>query len=228
MYKNRQTVQELEEPCVTRISALIRGFQSIPELPPVDVYVNDILTVRNFQFKDMSQYKTQCFETQNVKIFPTGTTDTPLAVIENIPVPLGQILTFTITGSIKDIDIVPIIDDINERIRPDQTKIRFYNLDNSDISFEMSLPQGSISQTLSYNQGTNYDLINSGTHRFQLKSSNKNIRPIDIRIELKSGRIYTLYITGSMDPNSPLYSAGNIPQIILAVDGNTLYGKCIV
>lgn len=228
MYNHRQVIHELEEPCVTRISALIRGFQSIPELPPVDVYVNDILVVRNFQFKDMSQYKTQCVETQNVKIFPTGTTDTPLTVIENIQVPLGQIVTYAITGSIKDIDIVPIIDDINERIRPDQTKIRFYNLDNSDISFEMSFPQGSMSQTLSYNQSTNYNLINPGTHRFQVKSNNTNVKPIDIRIELKSGRIYTLYITGSMDTNSPLYLAGNIPQIILSVDGNTLYSKCII
>lgn len=228
MYNCRQIIYELQEPCVTPICALIRGFQSLPELPPVDVYVNDIMVSRNFQYKDMAQYKTSCFEVYNVKIFPTGTKDKPLADINNIKTPVGQILTFAITGSVEDINIIPIIDDINERIRPDETKIRFYNLDNSVISFEMSLPQGSISQSLSYLQSTNYNLINSGRHRFQVSSSNPNVRPIDINIDLKPGRIYTLYITGSMDPNSPGYKTGNIPQIILAVDGNTLYNKCLV
>jgi hypothetical protein len=92
----------------------------------------------------------------------------------------------------------------------------------------MSLPQGSIAQSLSYLQSTNYNLINPGRHRFQVSSSNPYVRPIDINIDLKPGRIYTLYITGSMDSNSPGYKTGNIPQIILAVDGNTLYNKCLV
>ena len=228
MYNCRQVIHELEEPCVTRICSLIRVFQSIPELPPIDVYINDLMFARNFKYKDMSQYKTSCFETYNIKIFPTGTTDKPLAAIENMQVPVGQIITFAITGSEENINVLPIIDDINECILPDQTKIRFYNLDNSNISLSMSLPNGSITETLSYNQSTNYRLINPGRRSLRIGSSNPNLRPIDMNVELKPGRIYTLYITGSMDPNDTGYLTGNIPQIILAVDGNTLYGKCII
>jgi len=129
-------------------------------------------------------------------------------------------------GSITDIEIMPIIDDINETIAPDETKIRFYNLDSSNITFSMSLPGTSLSRSLSSSEGTEYIEINPGEHTFELRSANLNIRPINIKIYLNPGRIYTLYITGSVDPASPGYSQGNIPQVILAVDGNTSLKKC--
>ena len=228
MYSCRQMITyELKVPCITPESSLIRGFQALPELPSVDVYLNDIWVGRNFQYKDMSPYNASCFTSCNFKIFPAGNRNQMLADIKNIRVPLGQIITFVITGSIDNINMFPIIDNINESITPDQTKIRFYNLDNSVISFQMSLPDGSINNSLSYLKGTGYNLINPGSHRFQLTSDNPNLQPIDINIDLNPGRIYTLYVVGSMNPNSPGYKTGNIPQIILSVDGNTLYKKCV-
>jgi len=122
---------------------------------------------------------------------------------------------------------LPIIDDVDQNVMPDETKIRFYNLDSSNVNFNMSVPSGSISRSLSTGEGTDYTNINPGQHSFQVRSSNENIQPINITIYLKPGRIYTLYITGSVDPNSPSYSQGNIPQVILSVDGNTVLPKCI-
>lgn len=228
MYSCRQiTTHELQVPCVTPITSLIRAFQALPELPPVDIYINGIWGARYLQYKDMARYKAFCFTSYNITIFPTGNREKTLADIKDIRLPLGQIITLAITGSVDNINILPIIDNINERITTDQTKIRIYNLDNSVISFQMSSPNGSINDSLSYLQGTAYTLINPGSHRFQLASNNPNLQPIDINIDLNPGRIYTLYVTGSMDFNSPGYKTGNIPQIILSVDGTTLYNPCI-
>lgn len=228
MYNCRQIIiNESQVPCITPISSLIREFQALPALPTIDVYINDVWVTRNLRYKDMAQYKVFCLTSYNIKIFPAGNREQTLADIKNIQVPLGQIITFAITGSVDNIKILPIIDNINERVTIDQTKIRFYNLDNSVISFQMSLPNGSINDSLAYSEGTQYNLINPGSHRFQLTSENPNIQPIDINIDLNPGRIYTLYVVGSIDVNSPGYKTGNVPQIILSVDGNTLNKACV-
>jgi len=188
-----------------------------------------MIIARNFKYKDMTQYMPTCPENYHVQFFWAGTKDNPIVDIKGITIPQGQVITLALSGSIQDIKAIPIIDDINETIMPDQTKIRFYNLDNSTISFDMAMAnKSSISRSLSFGERTNYNLISPGEYRFELRSSISNIKPLNINIDLKSGRIYTLYITGSIDPSSSAYSMGNIPQIILSVDGNTLLKKCII
>jgi hypothetical protein len=227
LHTSRQTINEQIDPCTPPEYSFIRGFHALPELPPVDVYVNDMLRAKNLGYKDMTPYMPSGLEIYNVQIFPTGTKDNPLLDLKDLDVPRGQIVTFVILGSAEDIKVMPIIDDINENIRPDETKIRFYNLDSSPITFNMSLPGSSISRGLASAEGTEYIEVNPGEHRFQVRSTNQTIPPINITLNLKPGRIYTLYITGSVDPASLGYTQGNIPQIILTVDGNTELKKCI-
>jgi hypothetical protein len=226
MYNNRQVIYESVEPCTPPEYSFIRGFHALPDFPPVDVYLNGMLRAINFKYKDMTPYMPSGFESYNVQFFKTGTKEKPLLDIKNLKTPRGQIVTFAVLGKLSDIKLLPIIDDINETISPDETKIRFYNLDSSPITFNMSLPSGAVSRSLSPGHGTDYNKINPGEHRFEIRLSNLSTKPINIRINLKPGKIYTLYITGSVDPNSPFYAQGNIPQIILAADGNTILSKC--
>jgi hypothetical protein len=227
VYNCRQVIYELVEPCTPPEYSFIRGFHSLPELPPVDVYINNMLRARDFKYKDLSPYMPSGFESYDVQVFLAGTKEKPLLDVKELKTPRGQIVTFVLLGSVEDIRLVPIIDDINEPIMPDETKIRFYNLDSSPISYSMALPTGSISRSLNFGEGTEYNEINPGQHKFEVRSNNPNIKPISITLNLKPGKIYTLYITGSIDPNSQSYAQGNIPQIILAVDGNTILGKCL-
>ena len=226
-YNPRQVIHELINPCTPPQYSFIRGLQGIPELPPVDVYVNGMLRAKNLGYKDLTPYMPSGSEKNDVQIFLAGTKEKPLLDIKELPSQRGQIITFVILGSVEDIKLLPIVDDINEKIMPDETKIRFYNLDSSNISFDMTMANGSISKSLGFAEGTEYTEINPGDHRFEVRSSNPNIRPITMNITLKPGRIYTVYITGSVDPHSPKYAQGNIPQIILAVDGNTTLTKCL-
>jgi Domain of unknown function (DUF4397) len=227
MFNFRQVIYESAAPCVPPEYSFIRGFHALPELPPVDVYINGMLRARSFEYKDMTPYMPSGFESYDVQFYLVGTKDNPILDIKGFNTERGQILTFAVLGSSSDIKLIPIIDDINETIRPDETKIRFYNLDSSPITFTMSLSNGSISRSLASSEGTDYTLINPGSHRFEVRSSNPAIRPITMEIDLNPGRIYTLYVTGSVDPASKFYAQGNIPQVILAVDGNTFLYKCV-
>jgi len=186
-----------------------------------------MIRARNFQYKDMTPYMPSAFESYDVQIFPTGNTTTPILSMSDVKVPRSQIITFAVIGDLDDIKILPLIDNIDENVDPDETKIRFYNLDSSPLTFSISLLSGLLSRPLGPSEGTEYIEINPGEHIFQVRSSNPNIPPINMRIRLNPGRIYTLYLTGSVDPSSPGYAQGNIPQVILAVDGNTSLKKCI-
>jgi hypothetical protein len=227
MYYFRELIYESVAPCVPPEYSFIRGFHALPELPPIDVYLNYMLRAQNFKYGDMSPYMPSGFESYDIQFFLAGTKDNPLLDIKGLKTPRGQVMTFVIVGRSSDIKLISILDNINETIMPDKTKIRFYNLDSSTIVYSMDLPSGSISKSLASGQGTGYNVITPGTHRFEVRSSNLNIRPISMTLTLKPGRIYTLYVTGSINPDSPGYSQSNIPQVVLAVDGNTFLNKCI-
>jgi len=214
-------------PCTPPEYSFIRGLHALPELQPVDVYVNNMLRAKNFGYKDMTPYMPSGFEMYNIQIFLSGTNENPLVDIQNLKVPKGQIMTFAILGSIEDIKLLPIIDDINEITIPNETKIRFYNLDSSITTLDLTLPKSSISLFLEPGSGTAYTKIIPGNHRLKVSSTNPYVRPINIEIDFKPSRLYTIYVTGSIDPSSPGYALGNIPQVILSVDGNTMISKCI-
>jgi Domain of unknown function (DUF4397) len=227
MFNLRQVIYESVDPCVPPEYSFIRGLHVLPELPPIDVYINGMLRAKNFKYKDMSPYMPSGFESYDVQIFLADTKDNPILDIKGFKTERGQIITFAVLGSSSDIKLLPILDDINETIRPDETKIRFYNLDSSPITFDMGLPSGSISRSLPSGEGTDYTLINPGNHRFEVRSTNPAIKPISMQVVLNPGRIYTLYLTGSINPDSSFYAQGNIPQVILSVDGNTFLNKCV-
>jgi len=81
---NRQVINELIEPCTPPEYSFVRIFHSLPELPPVDIYVNNMLRAKNLSYKDMTPYMPSGFEKYNVKIFPAGTTDNPLLDISDL------------------------------------------------------------------------------------------------------------------------------------------------
>lgn len=82
--------------------------------------------------------------------FFVNTKDNSLLDIRDLNAPKGQIITFVALESIKDIKIISIIDDINETIKSDEKRIRFYNLDSSTIMFSMNSPDNSISESLAF------------------------------------------------------------------------------
>jgi hypothetical protein len=157
---------------------------------------------------------------RNLKIYESQT-DNLLLEIEDFEIITGQIITDVVFGSPSDLKFVPIVDDVNETIMPDETKVRIYNLDATDIQFQI----GSLNTTLASGTGTEYMQINPGAYPLEITVPNQ--RPKIINMNFNVGRIYTIYIIGNISPDSPNYSQLNIPQVILVVDGNTMFSKCM-
>lgn len=160
---------------------------------------------------------------RNVKIY-SSQNNTLLLEIPTIEIPFGQIMTGAFYGMPNGLRFLSITDDINETVMPDETKVRFYNLNAYAITFTLTPTVGLESRALASGEGTSYSRINPGEYNLQITFSNQ--RPKNVKIRFNPGRIYTLYIISSINPSSPDYLQSNIPQIVLVVDGNTLYDKC--
>jgi hypothetical protein len=219
---NRQLIYELLDPCLDDQASLARVFNAAPGLSSIDIYVNDISRIRNIEYKEITSYIPTRPGPRNTKVYQSQSNNLLLEV-PDIVVPPSQILTVAVFGSSNNLKYMPIIDDINVNVAPDQTKIRFYNLDASDVAFTITSPIGSTSISLASGTGNEYTQINPGEYKLQIRST----ATINITLNLKPGRIYTLYIIGSVSPDSPSYAQANIPQVVVTVDGNTLFDKCI-
>jgi len=110
---------------------------------------------------------------------------------------------------------------------PDQTKFRIFNLDSFAITFDIALPTGLVSTALSSGSGTSYTRIVPGSYRLHVHSHNPITPTKSVIIPFNPGRIYTIYIVPSIDPSSSIYNQANIPQVIMVIDGNTCFNKCI-
>lgn len=219
---NRQIVYELLNPCLDEQASMARVFNAAPGLSSMDLYINDLPRIWNVEYKEITNYIPTRPGPRNTKLYQAQTNDL-LLELPNIDVPPGQIITAAVFGSSNNLQYMPIVDDINETIKPDKTKLRFYNLDTFDVAFSFTSSIGSTSRSLASGIGTEYIQVNPGEYRLQIRSTN----PINMTLNLKPGRIYTIYIIGSVSPDSSGYAQLNIPQVILSVDGNTLFNKCI-
>jgi hypothetical protein len=161
---------------------------------------------------------------RTVKIYEAGT-DNLLLEIPVLDIPGGQIITYAFYGSTSDLKYLAIIDDINEDVMRDETKVRFYNLAANGVTLSTTPSIGTSSRALTSGEGTDYYEINPGNYNIQVSSPNK--QPKNLSIRFNPDRLYTVYIFDSVNPDFPNYSQNNIFQVALVVDGNSLFHKCI-
>ena len=220
----RQIVFDTLNPCIDNQASIVRMFNTIPELS-IDIYVNDTPRILNIRYSELLDYMPTIPGMRNLKVYESQSNNLLLEV-PDFEISGGQIFTYAFFGSTSNLILLPIIDNINENIEPDQTKVRFYNLDSNVITFSANPSIGVQSRALSSGQGTDYFPVNPGIYTLRIISSNN--RPKVISVSLKPGRIYTIYFFASINPDAPNYNQDNISQVALVVDGNTLFGKCIL
>lgn len=220
---SRQLNHELLNPCLDNQASLVRIFNAVPDSPPINIFVDDEPGTQGVEYKQITNYVPTRPGKRNIKIYSPKDNKLLLEITDYETIP-GQIMTLVTFGGLDNLKFLKVIDDINETIMPDQTKVRFYNLDSSTITF--SLTPGTISSDLTSGTSTKYTRINPGDYNLQIRLLKQNSAPINIKIRFNPGRIYTVYIVASVNPDSPGYAHLNIPQVMLAADGNTLFNKC--
>jgi hypothetical protein len=224
MYKNhRQDVPIDVIPCLAPGFTFLRIAHILPQLGLVSVYLNDKPIILA-NYLDFSPYFPVIPGVYNFRFY-SPLNNTLLFEIKNLEVPANQLSTLVVTGNLENLRVLEVIDDINEKVDADETKVRVFNLTTDKIAYNISLNNYNNSGELLYRSGTNYVKTSPGEAVLQVQLPNGKTQTINL--DLNPGRIYTIYVAESLDPTSPSYKLGNILQFILVVDGNTAIIKCI-
>jgi hypothetical protein len=224
MYKNhRQDVPMDIIPCLSAGFTFLRVAHILPQLGLVSVYLNDKPIILA-NYLDFSPYFPVIPGVYDFKFY-SPLNNTLLFEIKNLEVPPNQLSTLVVTGSLENLRVLEVIDDINERVDADETKVRIFNLTTDKIAYNISVNSYNDSGELLYRSGTDYLEAPPGEAVLQVQLPNGKAQTVNL--DLNPGRIYTIYVAESLDPTSPAYKLGNILQFIQVVDGNTALIKCI-
>ena len=229
MFKiNRQVTHDNVIPCVDDQYSFVRLFHSIPDMPSVDVYVDGALRFRNIPYLGLSYYIPSRVATRNIRVYETGTQNLLLEVPE-YQVIGGQIFTFTLNRVGENLNILGVTDDINQKVYPDETKVRFINLTGEFINVEIThirelIPP--IRVPLEHAGVSDYIEAMAGSYKIYATTNKQGSYNPTARIALPVGKLTSIYLVGSLDPASKLFQEGGSAQFVIIVDGNTIFTIC--
>ena len=221
---HRELIDESIIPCLIHNYSFIRLFNSMPESPALDIYINDeFIIARNIAYKGITPYFPLQSGVYNIQIYLTGTKDNPIVELKQVQIYQDQIITVLIVGTADNLELVTAVDDINQTIKPDESMVRIFNLTHDYLTYGI----GNIYSGLLSNKGTEYIKMSSGDYKLEIRPPHRSHK-ISITVSINPGKIYTIYVLESVPPNSPEYKFYNIYQILQVVDGNTVLKKCDV
>lgn len=191
-------------------SSLVRVFHASPELPPVDVYVNDKLLFQNIKFKDFSKYIQIKEDNYKLDIFESGDQQSPL-INQTVKVDSKEVYTIAIIGSMDNLSLLVINDYSSKTINDDYSSFRMINLSPQSQPIDIIVDGDTLFKNIGYKEGTIYADVKISEYNIKLTSSIDNATLAKFKSKFKANRIYTIYLVGN--PKSL--------SIIQSVDGNT-------
>lgn len=181
----------------SQMNSYIRVFHASPNSPPVDVYINDNLVLRNLKYEEFSEYLTVMPGMYNVKVYPTGEKNNPV-INENLTITPKSSYTIAAIGTLPNISLLPIMDPYNPMPRNKTSYVRFVHLSPNAPAVDITLPDSQILfSDVEYTEQTNFMRVKPGTYTLQVRPAGMEQVVLSIpNVNLNPGKIYTVYAVG--------------------------------
>ncbi|HSQ34115.1 MAG TPA: DUF4397 domain-containing protein [Peptostreptococcaceae bacterium] len=220
-------LDEVGIPCLTPNFSVVRVLNALSSAVTIDVLINNLVVADDLPNEKFGGYMTIPKGRNTVKVYVAQQKKVPTLALIGAEIPESQVVTIAVVGTLPNIQLVRIIDDVNEDISPDEIKARIINLSTDSLNFNASSNGNTISRLLSPNQVTEYMMVTPGEYRITAAPSGSGGGPIPATIiSLTQGRIYTIYILSNVDSINQPFIPGRQYEIISSVDGNTIFKKC--
>ena len=188
----------------------VRVFHASPDAPPVDIYVNGGLAFKNLSFKEFSEYVQLPMGEYKIEVFPAGQKVTPV-LTQNVQVPEKQVITIAVVGNFEDLQLVPYIEGNADGLPANESRVRIIHLSPDAPGVDMLIDGRLAFEDVKFMDATDYAQIPSGIYNVTIDISDTNDAVLTLKVELKSQKVYTIYIVG----NPPNLS------VIQSLDGST-------
>lgn len=187
------------------MNSYIRVFHASPNSPPVDVYINDNLVLRELDYKEFSEYLTVMPGMYNVKVYPAGDISMPV-INENLSVESNTAYTIAAIGELPEISLLPIMDPYMPRPTNKSAYVRFVHLSPNAPAVDITLPDSQVLfSDIEYTEQSEYIRVNPGKYTLQVRPAGMEQVVLSIpNVNLMPGKIYTIYAVGLIGEEPPL------------------------
>jgi hypothetical protein len=195
-------------------NSYVRVLHASPNAPPVDIYANEKRLVRNFPYKEFSEYLPVPPGNYNIRVYPAGKRINPL-IDTSIRIMPATVVTLAAIGLLPNISLFPIFEPIVPRV-PGRACIRVVHLSPDTPAIDLTRMDGRIIfSNVKYKGITDYVCISSGGFGLQLRlAGTDQVILTDPYIRLMPNKHYSIFVVGTSKGTEPL-------QILIALDGSS-------
>lgn len=194
----------------------IRFLHGSPNAPAIDVYINDKLLVKNFNYREFTDYVKLTSGTYNIKIYRSDNGKN-LLYNNNFNVPGNKIFTAAVIGDFpENFELYPIEERYAGVNNINKAKVRFVNLMPNSTPVDFVIPVGNILfGNVMYKDVKDYIEMSPRNYTFEITYPNSTTNILYIpNIRLRGDRFYTIYAIG-------LVGDQPTPQVLIPLDGLT-------
>ena len=173
-----------------------RLLHALPNMPSVDIYIDDKLIAENLSYGVYTAYLPMFGESYKISIFETENKDAPV-LSSILSIDEDEKLTLAIIKNQNNTRFMAI-PDAQVPIDPNKSMIRFVHLSPNAPAVDITLPDGTILlNNISYEQGTDYLEVEPSDYTLQVRvAETPNVVLTIPDIILKPDNFYTIYALG--------------------------------
>lgn len=173
-----------------------RILHSLPDMPSVDVYVNDKLITADLLFGEYTTYFPMVQDRYTICLYKAGTKEIPL-ITNTLEIKPKELFTLA-TIKKKERIVFLSIPDANIPIISDKAMLRFINLSPDTSPLDISFSDETLLFTnVASNEGTQYIPLVPLTYTLQVKKPSTSSLLLTIpNINLDPNYFYTIYVIG--------------------------------
>lgn len=195
--------------------AFLRCFHALPSPVSLDVYLDDVLYIKDFLYEDFSHYKPLAKGEHQISI--TLHEQTNILCTRSIWISNEKIYTLIISTDFKTLGPgLYLINDAQRPIPNEHCLLRLGTFCNLLHLVNIQFSEQTLAfRKISPHQSSHYLSFTPGTYDITALTHEKNDTVCELKnSSFKISRIYTLYLLGNASDNYPLH-------FLLSIDGSS-------
>lgn len=197
------------------LKSFIRVLHASPKSPSVDIYINNVPTIRDLRYRGFTEYLPISAGNYNIKIYPTGNR-TDLILEQSVTIAPNKIVTIAAIGrDPSTLSLLPILD---PKINIDNSKVylRIAHLSPNTPPVDIVTSTGiTLFKNVSYKQLQGYIPLPPGIYSVDVRLADTTTSILYVpNIRLSANKFYTIYVVGLLNDEPPL-------QVLIPLDGNS-------
>jgi len=176
-----------------------RIFHAHPNVPNIDIYLNDKIIAENLPYNSYSDYFPMCCDDYKLSIKINGSQSPPM-VVDLLTVNESEMQTLSLVKTEEKAGLLKNIDDSNVS-GEDTSMLRFIHLSPDAPAADLTLPDGTIIfENISYQESTPYLSVPSSSYTLRMREAGTpNVLLTVSDLILQGEKSYSLNATGLLD-----------------------------